>query len=171
MRRDRISAYGHPHATTPFLDSLLPDVAHCTSAHSVSPWTCPAVVSLHTGLYPHTHGGGLVPGEPKNLSKENLPTKLSPDIPTLPEAFAAHGYRTAAEIAVWNANLSMPGRYQRQALLEKPAATLVRKGLRWIREQDGPFLLWLHLGDAHEPLDVPRNLRDVFGTCEEPAVF
>jgi arylsulfatase A-like enzyme len=47
--------------------------------------------------------------------------------------------------------------------MEKPAATLVKRGLRWIEEQDGPFLLWLHLGDAHEPLDVPRSLRNVFG--------
>lgn len=163
MRRDRISAYGHERETTPFLDRLLDGAAHCTSAHSVSPWTCPAMVSLHTGLYPHTHGGGLVPGEPKNLSKDNLPTKLSREIPTLPEVLARHGYRTAAEIAVWNANLPIPERYQRQELVEKPAETLVRRGLRWIREQDGPFMLWLHLGDAHEPLDVPRRLRGVFG--------
>jgi arylsulfatase A-like enzyme len=163
MRRDRVSAYGHDRPTTPFLDSLLDSAAHCTSAHSVSPWTCPAVVSLHTGLYPHNHGGGLVPGEPKNLSKENLPTKLSRDVPTLPEVLAGHGYRSAAEIAVWNANLPMPERYQRQQLLEKPADSLIRRGLKWIGEQDGPFLLWLHLGDAHEPLRVPRDLRDVFG--------
>ncbi len=166
MRRDRLSAYGYGRATTPFLDSLVERSTHCTSAHSVSPWTCPAVVSLHTGLYPHSHGGGLVPsepGQPKNLSKENLPTTLSADIPTFPEVFAKNGYRTAAMIAVWNANLPMPGRYQRQELMEKPAEAVVRRGLRWVREQDGPFLLWLHLGDAHEPLDVPRSLRDVFG--------
>jgi arylsulfatase A-like enzyme len=163
MRRDRLSAYGYERATTPFLDSLLDSSAHCTSAHSVSPWTCPAVVSLHTGLYPHHHGGGLVAGEPKYLSKTNLPTKLSRDVTTLPEVLATHGYRTAAMIAVWNANLPMPGRYGHQELVEKPAPTLVRRGLRWIGEQDEPFLLWLHLGDCHEPLDVHRSLRGVFG--------
>ena len=163
MRRDRISAYGYERRTTPFLDSLLDRAAHGTSAHSVSPWTCPAVVSLHTGLYPHRHGGGILAGEMKNLSKENLPTELDAGIPTLPEVLGAKGYRTAAMIAVWNANLPLPGRYQRQDLLEKPAPVLVRRGLRWIGEQDQPFLLWLHFGDAHEPLDVPRSLRDVFG--------
>ncbi len=163
MRRDRVSAYGYERRTTPFLDSLLERTTHATSAHSVSPWTCPAVVSLHTGLYPHRHGGGILAGEMKNLSKESLPTKLDADVPTLPEVLGANGYATGAIIAVWNANLPIPGRYQRQELLEKPAPVLVRRGLRWIGEQDRPFLLWLHFGDAHEPLDVPRSLRDVFG--------
>jgi len=129
------------------------------------------VVSLHTGLYPHRHGGGLVPGEPKNLSKENLPTKLSPEVPTVPEVLAGAGYRTAAEIAVWNANLPMPARYQRQELVEKPAASLVRRGLRWIREQDKPFMLWLHFGDAHEPLDVRREVRGAFGPIPRGKAF
>ena len=163
MRRDRLSAYGYERQTTPFLDSILPSALHCSSAHSVAPWTCPAVASLHTGLYPHKHGGGLIPGRLKNLSKDNLPTELPRDVPTLPEQLAARGYRTAAMIAVWNANLPLPGRYQVQELIEKPASALIRRGLRWIGEQDGPYLLWLHLGDAHEPLDVPRSLRNVFG--------
>jgi arylsulfatase A-like enzyme len=171
MRRDRLSAYGYERQTTPFLDSLLPSALHCTSAHSVAPWTCPAVVSLHTGLYPHNHGGGLIPGRLKNLSKDNLPTELPADVPTLPERLAAKGYRTAAMIAVWNANLPMPRRYKVQELIEKPASTLVRRGLRWIGEQDGPFMLWLHLGDAHEPLDVPRPLRNVFGDVPRGKVY
>jgi arylsulfatase A-like enzyme len=163
LRRDRVSAYGYARATTPFLDSLLDSSTHCTSAHSVSSWTCPAVVSLHTGLYPHHHGGGIVAGEPKNLSKSNLPTILPSDVPTLTGSFAGAGYATAAMIAVWNANLPMPGLYAHQETIEKPAPALVRRGLRWIREQEGPSLLWLHLGDCHEPLDVDRSLRDVFG--------
>jgi arylsulfatase A-like enzyme len=166
MRRDRLSAYGYPRSTTPFLDGLLDNALHCTSAHSVSSWTCPSVVSLMTGLYPHRHGGGLVPSEPgapKNLSKQNLPTRLSEDIATLPGMLAAAGYSTAAMIAVWNAHLPMPGRFDEVAMMEKPGSKVVRRGLRWAREQDRPFLLWLHLGDVHEPLDVPRSKRDLFG--------
>lgn len=163
MRRDRLSAYGYDRATTPFLDGLLERSLHCTSAHSVSSWTCPAVVSLNTGLYPHRHGGGIVPGEPKNLSKQNLPTKLRTEVPTLPEILGAQGYSSAAMLAVWNAHLPMPGRYPVLEMTEKPARKMVRRALRWIGEQDRPFLLWLHLGDTHEPLDVPRSLRGVFG--------
>lgn len=163
MRRDRLSAYGYGRETTPFLNSLLPQATHCTSAHSVSSWTCPAVASLHTGLYPHRHGGGVIVGDPKNLSKESLPTVLPADVMTLPERLSSVGYRTMAMIAVWNASLPIRGRYQRQELLERPAHSIVRRALRWIREQDGPYLLWLHLGDAHEPLDVRRSFRNSFG--------
>lgn len=163
MRRDRLSAYGHERRTTPFLDELLGAAVHCTSAHSVSCWTCPAVISLLTGLYPHHHGGGIVPGDPKNLSKASLPTKLPGDVPTLPGVLRARGYATSAVGAVWNAHLPIPGLFDDMSMMEKPARRLVRRATRWMRSQDGPFFLWLHLGDAHEPLRVPRALRDVFG--------
>ena len=139
---------------------------HCTSAHSVSSWTCPAVVSLLSGLYPHRHGGGVVPGEPKNLSKHNLPTKAPPDLPLLPDLLAERGYATAAFGAVWNAHLPVPERFTEMVMMEKPAPKLVDRSLSWMRAragEDRPFFLWLHLGDTHEPLDVRKDLRDVFG--------
>jgi arylsulfatase A-like enzyme len=163
MRRDRVSAYGYPRRTTPFLDSLLDRSLHCLSAHSPSSWTCPSVISLISGLYPHRHGGGLVPGDPKNLSRQNLPTELPQDVAVLPDLLAPHGYTSAAIGAVWNAHLSIPGRFSHMSMLERPAARLVRRAVKWIGRQDGPFFLWLHLGDAHEPLDVPRDLWNIFG--------
>ena len=163
MRRDRVSAYGYERPTTPFLDRLIEESLHCTSAHSVSSWTCPAVISLLTGLYPHRHGGGLVPGEIKNLSKQNLPTSLPPSIPTLRDILSARGYAAGAFGAVWNAHLSIPGRFDVMEMIERPASVLVRRSVRWIRAQQRPFFLWLHLGDAHEPLDVPRSMRHLFG--------
>ena len=164
LRRDRISAYGYERRTTPFLDSLLDGALHATSAHSASSWTCPSVCSLLTGLYPHRHGGGLVPGEPKNLSKDDLPTKLPADVPTLADRLRERGYVTGAFGAVWNAHLPLAGRFDEMVLLEKPGNVLTGRALDWVRRQDGPFLLWLHLGDTHEPLDVPRDLREAFGS-------
>jgi arylsulfatase A-like enzyme len=163
MRRDRVSAYGYERRTTPFLDRLLDRALHCSSAHSASSWTCPSVCTLLTGLYPHHHGGGLVPGEPKSLSKHNLPTRLPEEIPTLSDVLRARGYATAAFGAVWNAHLSLPGRFPTMAMLEKPGPRVLSQAMGWVKEQDGPFFLWLHLGDAHEPLNVPRRLRKVFG--------
>jgi arylsulfatase A-like enzyme len=163
LRRDRLSAYGYERTTTPFLDGLLDGALHCPSAHSVSSWTCPSVISLLTGLYPRRHGGGIVPGDPKNLSKTNLPTMVPEDVRMLPDLLAEEGYTSAAIGAVWNAHLPIRGRFPAMDMVERPAATLVRRALRWIRRQRGPFFLWLHLGDAHEPLDVPRRLRGVFG--------
>jgi arylsulfatase A-like enzyme len=163
LRRDRISAYGYERRTTPFLDALLDDALHATSAHSPSSWTCPSVCSLLTGRYPHRHGGGLVPGEPKNLSKANLPTRLPADVPTFVDRLATRGYDTAAVGAVWNAHLPIADRFGEMTLLEQPADRLMRRTIRWIERRRDPFALWLHLGDTHEPLDVPRDLRPVFG--------
>jgi arylsulfatase A-like enzyme len=164
LRRDRVSAYGYERRTTPFLDALLDRARHASSAHAPSSWTCPSVCSFLTGLYPHHHGGGLVLGEPKNLSRSNLPTRLAADIPTLADRLAERGYATAAFGAVWNAHLPLPGRFDDMVMIEKPAPRLIRRSLTWIRERDQPFFLWLHLGDTHEPLDVPRDLWNVFGS-------
>jgi len=59
----------------------------------------------------------------------------------------------------------MPDRFHELAMMATPASTLVRRGLNWIRSLSTatPFLLWLHLGDVHEPLDVPRSMRGLFG--------
>src|SRR6266516_3847082 len=163
LRRDRVSAYGYERNTTPFLDSMLPKALDFTSAHSVSSWTCPSVISLLTGLYPHHHGGGIVPGDPKNLSKTNLPTKVPDGVPMLQDLLEERRYASAAMGAVWNAHLPLRGRFPSMDMAERPASSLVRRALRWIGRQRGPFFLWLHLGDTHEPLDVSRGLRGVFG--------
>lgn len=166
LRRDRLSAFGYERRTTPFLDRMLERGLGCVSAHSVSSWTCPAVVSLLSGLYPHRHGGGIVPGEPKNLSKHSLPTKAPADLPLLPDVLRSRGYATAAIAAVWNAHLPIPGRFDEMVMMEKPAPKLVDRALRWISDQQAagrPFFLWLHFGDTHEPLEVRKDLWDVFG--------
>lgn len=161
LRRDRLSAYGYPRQTTPFLDSLLDTALHCTSSHSAAPWTAPSVASLLTGLYPHSHGAGLLPGETKNLTRQNLPTKLDAGIPILPEMLP--GYRSAAFIGVWSAVLPFRGRLGEERLMAKNARKLVGAASRWIQAQEGPFFCWVHLGDPHDPLEPPRHLRHSFG--------
>ena len=167
LRRDRLSAYGYPRQTTPFLDSLLEGALHCSSSHSAAPWTAPSVASLLTGLYPHSHGAGLLGGELKNLTRQNLPTSLSADIPILPDMLP--GYSSAAFIGVWSAVLPLRGRLGEEHLMEKDAPKLVRAASKWMRAQEGPFFCWVHLGDAHDPLEPPRHLRDVFGPVDHKA--
>jgi arylsulfatase A-like enzyme len=121
------------------------------------------VVSVLSGLYPHRHGGGLVPGDPKNLSKANLPTKVPDEIALLPDILGAHGYTTAALGAVWNAHLSIPGRFPAMRMAERSAGVLAARAMGWIRSRPEPFFLWLHLGDAHEPLNIPKRMRHMFG--------
>ena len=101
LRADRLAAYGHEPDTTPFLSGLAERSVVFENAWSTSSWTAPATASLFTGLYPSQHG--VLTG--MSLFRRNQvfdewvgkTTKLNtiPDeLETLPEYFAARGYRT-----------------------------------------------------------------------------
>jgi len=83
LRADHVGAYGYQRPTTPFLDSLAARGVLFERAYTPIPATLPAHLSMFTGLYPGEHG--VYP--PSGV--------LSPEIPTLPEAFRAAGFRTA----------------------------------------------------------------------------
>lgn len=163
LRRDRISAYGHQRQTTPFLDSLLDSSLHCTSAHAAAPWTAPSVVSLMTGLYPYNHGGGLLGGAMRNVDVDEPPSLLPPDIPLLHELL---GVPSAAFLGVWSASLALQGRLDVMRLMQKKKGSdIAAASVAWMREQERGFFCWVHLGETHDPLEVPRDLRDVFGSA------
>lgn len=164
LRRDRISAYGHHRQTTPFLDSLLDSSLHCTSAHAAAPWTAPSVVSLLTGLYPYNHGGGLLGGDLRNVDVDEPPSLLPRGIPVLHELL---GVPAAAFLGVWTASLPLQDRFDLVRLMQKKGgADIAASALAWMREQERGFFCWLHLGEPHDPLEVPRELRDVFGPAD-----
>jgi arylsulfatase A-like enzyme len=116
-----------------------------------------------TGLHAHRHGAGSVAGHPKRLARDNLPSTLDSRIDTLPQWLAGAGYSTAVFTSVWLAILPLPGRFGVDVRSEKPARKLASEALRWMREQTGPFFCWLHLGDAHDPLEASPSARDAMG--------
>jgi arylsulfatase A-like enzyme len=81
VRADKMSAYGYARPTTPFLERLAREGTLFTHAVATSSWTLPSHASLFTGLHPYQHGA----------TDERLDAKH----PTLAEAFAGAGYRTA----------------------------------------------------------------------------
>jgi arylsulfatase A-like enzyme len=84
LRLDRTGIDGNSAASrTPALDDLAARGLAFTNAYAQSSWTKPSVASLFTSLFPSTHGA--------NFRRDRLPA--SPV--TLPELFAAAGYRTA----------------------------------------------------------------------------
>jgi arylsulfatase len=56
LRSDHLGAYGFPRETVPHLDALAADGALFRNAYTVAPWTLATLASIHTGLYPRTHG-------------------------------------------------------------------------------------------------------------------
>ena len=83
LRADRLGLYGHPRPTSPFLDELARQAVVFDNAIVQVPGTLPSHMSIFTGLFPGEHGV-----RPPDDS-------LSPAIPTLPEVFQSHGFRTA----------------------------------------------------------------------------
>lgn len=90
LRADRLSCYGNPNATTPFLDRMASEGARFERALAPATNTTPSHMSLFTGLDPMTHG--VHPARPSNK-----PTAaLSERVRTLPQVLRAAGWRTAA---------------------------------------------------------------------------
>lgn len=92
LRPDRLPFGGCALNTAPFLDSLAAGAVICARTYSVSSWTLPALASLHTGLYPASHGAthGMVKGTVVQ-GQETLPAQ-----PTLAEIMRRRGYQTLA---------------------------------------------------------------------------
>ncbi len=81
---------GHPLAKTPHLDALVARGTNFTNAHCQSPICNPSRASVLTGLRPSTTGiHGLLPSF-RDVSE-------FADRVTLPQYFAAQGYRTAGD--------------------------------------------------------------------------
>jgi len=83
LRPDHIGCYGYPRPTSPSIDDFARGAVIYERAHTVTPWTRPAVASLMTGLYPLAHG--VTDSESGRLESWPL---------TLAEALRAEGYRT-----------------------------------------------------------------------------
>lgn len=85
---DWMGALGtHPQVKTPNIDRLAERGTLFTNAHTQAPLCNPSRVSLMTGLRPSSTGiYGLAPGHREVEATE--------DVVTLPQHFAAHGYRT-----------------------------------------------------------------------------
>lgn len=83
QRVDRLSCYGHPFETTPYLDELAADATLFRHAYSTAQWTIPSHSSMFTGLYPGQH------------NMLHASSVLPDDLTTLAERLSEHGYFTA----------------------------------------------------------------------------
>src|SRR5437870_3289788 len=55
------------------------------------------------------------------------------------------------------------GKEDRYATMERRGGEVVSRALAWLaRRPAGPFFLWVHLYDAHDPYDAPEPFRSRF---------
>ncbi len=188
LRADHLGAYGSTRGLTPHLDAVAASGVVFERAITPAPWTLPAMASLMTGRYPHSHGAGWITNSRDPLARSALPA----EVPTMATLLHATGLRTAA--IVTNPYLTLryglgegfdsyenlsvqsetfissrdvtPMRLLRWAwpgvVIGDRADTVTAHATAWLhgREGDDPFFLWVHYVDPHPPYSRPGVTHD-----------
>jgi arylsulfatase A-like enzyme/Flp pilus assembly protein TadD len=171
VRADRMGFLGSKLGLTPQLDLLASQSVVFENAYSQAPITPVSHATILTGTFPQYHG------------IRNFGDRLPPSVPFLPEILHAQGYHTGAFVGsiildpkngfasgfergfdVYNAG------FHRQKTGERREASMQRRGevtlgfvLEWFgQRKKGPFFLWFHLWDAHDPYNPPEPFRSRF---------
>jgi choline-sulfatase len=173
-RADRMGFLGSKLGLTPNLDALARDSAVFTRAYSQVPLTAPSHASILTGTYPQFH---LV---------NDFQVPLAPELPYAPEILRGHGYHTAAFVAAmvldpqvgfargfergfdtYDAGFhQMRAGEDRYHSAERRGAEVVAHALAWLDQHpQGPFFMWVHLYDAHDPYDPPEPYKSKYASA------
>ncbi len=162
LRADRLSCYDDRNVQTPVLDGLAGEGIRFTRAFAHTPTTLPSHSNILTGVLPLYHG-----------IHENGTFVLHEDQLTLAELLRDEGYATAAFVGAYPVD-SRFGldqgfdlydddyrslRAEKLASVERRAGTVVERALEWLRSQAGPWFLWVHCYDPHDPYAPPEPFR------------
>ncbi len=165
IRADRMGFLGSKRGLTPHLDALARQSVVFPRAYAQVPLTTASHATILTGTYPQFH----------QVNDFGVP--LAEDLPYAPYIFRGNGYYTAAfvgSLVLDPVARSAPGfergfdtydagfhrrrmgedRYQ---AIERRGGEVVAHALAWLSaHQKGPFFIWVHLYDAHDPYDPPE---------------
>ena len=163
-RADRMGFLGSKRGLTPNLDSLAQQAAAFSRAYSQVPLTTPSHATILTGTYPQFN------------HVSDLGSPLGKDLPYLPDILRQHGYRTAAFVGsqvldpksaaapgfdrgfeTYDAPFHIRGQGEdRYHSVERRGMAVVESASAWLDQHpQGPFFLWLHFYDPHDPYDPP----------------
>jgi arylsulfatase A-like enzyme/Tfp pilus assembly protein PilF len=172
-RADRMGFLGSKRGLTPNLDAVAQQAVVFTRAYSHVPLTTASHTTILTGTYPQFN----------HVNDFGVP--LSDKLPYLPDILHHHGYQTGAFVAslvldpldgtapgfdrgfdVYDAGFRLrrhgADRYQ---TVERRAAVVVDHALGWLSHvPNGPFFLWVHLYDAHDPYDPPPPFKERYAS-------
>jgi choline-sulfatase len=174
VRADRMGFLGSQRGLTPNLDILARQSVVFTRAYSQVPLTTASHATILTGTYPQFH----------QVNDFGVP--LAPDLPYAPDIFRKRGYHTAAfigSLVLDPAARSAPGfdrgfdtfdagfhrrrpGEDRYHAIERRGGEVVAHALAWLNtHQRGPFFLWVHLYDAHDPYDPPEPYKSRYASA------
>jgi arylsulfatase A-like enzyme/Flp pilus assembly protein TadD len=173
-RADRMGFLGSKLGLTPNLDTLALESVVFTHAYSQVPLTAPSHATILTGTYPQFH------------QVNDFQVPLAQDLPYAPAILRDHGYRTSAFVGAmvldphagfargfdrgfdtYDAGFhqSHPGE-DRYHSMERRGGEVVAHALAWLNQHPrGPFFMWLHLYDAHDPYDPPEPYKSKYAAA------
>ena len=163
-RADRMGFLGQTRGLTPNLDALARQSLVFSHAYAQVPLTSPSHATILTGTYPQFNHVNYM-GDP-----------LDKALPFLPDILHQNGYRTAAFVGalVLDPKKLAPGfdrgfdvydaGFHRRRTgedhyesLERRGEEVVSRALAWLNKRPaGPFFLWVHLYDPHDPYSPPE---------------
>ena len=163
-RADRMGFLGSKLGLTPNLDQLSKNGIVFSRAYSQVPLTTASHASILTGTYPQFN----------NVNDFGKP--LRPELPYLPDILHHHDYHTAAFVGslildpldgtapgfdrgfdVYDAGFRLrPRGADRYKTVERRGGEVVDRAITALKKRPpGPFFVWVHLYDAHDPYDPP----------------
>jgi arylsulfatase A-like enzyme/Tfp pilus assembly protein PilF len=171
VRADRMGFLGSKLGLTPNLDALARESVVFTHAYSQVPLTAPSHATILSGTYPQFH------------QVNDFQVPLAPELPYAPAILREHGYRASAFVGAMvldpHAGFARgfdrgfdtydAGFHQarvgedRYHSMERRGGEVVAHALAWLNQHPrGPFFMWLHLYDAHDPYDPPEPYKSKY---------
>ena len=172
-RADRMGFLGSTRGLTPNLDAMAKQGIVFSRAYAHVPITTASHATILTGTYPQFN----------HVNDFGIP--ISARLPYLPDLLHQHGYHTGAFVGslildpldgtapgfdrgfdVYDAGFHLrrhgADRYQ---TVERRAEVVVNHALAWLSQlPNGPFFLWVHLYDAHDPYDPPEPYKSRYAS-------
>ena len=168
VRADRMGFLGSKKRLTPHLDALAQQSIVFEHAYSQAPITPVSHATVLTGTYPPFHG------------VRNFGDRLVDTVPFLPDVLHGQGYHTGAFVGsiildpkngfasgfergfeIYDAGFHRTRTGEkREAAIQRRGEVTLAHALDWLDKAGrGPFFLWLHLWDAHDPYEPPEPYR------------
>ncbi|MEW6744849.1 MAG: sulfatase-like hydrolase/transferase [Planctomycetota bacterium] len=162
LSTNHVHAFGYERETTPFIDGLASRGVSFPNATAPSP-------STYTSL------PGILASSHRRDHWQTFAVTLTPETPTLPEAFTAGGHLVAAYIRDFYFNSFFKGFFRRSYPFaaewhsnEAIDELLVDELIAWVRAvKDRRFFAWIHTNQPHGP-NRPSPEHDLFRI--DPAV-
>ena len=172
-RADRMGFLGSTRGLTPNLDAVAKQGIAFSHAYSHVPLTTASHTTILTGTYPQFN----------HVNDFGVP--LAKNLPYLPDLLKQHGYHTGAFVGslildpldgtapgfdrgfdVYDAGFHLRRHgADRYKSVERRGGEVVDHALGWLSQlPNGPFFLWVHLYDAHDPYDPPEPFKDKYAS-------